>query len=137
MQPVYEQLSAALGEVEAFGTKKGMTAKKLAKAGVTTISGLLERTDSQKDITMLAEQTGISADLLKEWKTKADLTRIKGVGAEYQHLLQAALLVEAARSGRLLSRWTSRSTVPSPRPGRAQTRRRVRQRRSAVGSESY
>jgi hypothetical protein len=31
MQPVYEQLSAALGEVEAFGTKKGMTAKKLAK----------------------------------------------------------------------------------------------------------
>ena len=66
------------------------TAKKLAKAGVTTISGLLERTDSQRDITMLAEQTGISADLLKDWQAKADLTRIKGVGAEYQHLLQAA-----------------------------------------------
>ncbi len=66
------------------------TAKKLAKAGVSTIAGLLERTDSAKDISALADQTGISADLLKEWRAKADLTRIKGVGAEYRHLLQAA-----------------------------------------------
>ena len=66
------------------------TAKKLGKAGVTTIAGFLSRTESQKDITALSEQTGISADQLKEWQAKADLTRIKGVGAEYQHLLEAA-----------------------------------------------
>lgn len=76
------------------------TAKKLAKAGVTTISGLLERTETQKDIASLADQTGISADVLKEWQSKADLTRIKGVGAEYQTLLQAAKIgtIEAMAS---------------------------------------
>ena len=31
MQPVYDELVAALGEVATFGTEKGMTAKKLAK----------------------------------------------------------------------------------------------------------
>ncbi len=66
------------------------TAKKLARAGVTTTSGLLERTESQKNITGLAEQTGIAAVQLEDWRSKADLTRIKGVGAEYQTLLQAA-----------------------------------------------
>ena len=31
MQPVYDQLTAALGEVDTFGTEDGMSAKKLAK----------------------------------------------------------------------------------------------------------
>lgn len=31
MQPVYDRLTAALGEIKTFGTKKGVTAKKLAK----------------------------------------------------------------------------------------------------------
>lgn len=76
------------------------TAKKLARAGVTTVSGLLERTESQKDLTALAEQADISVDQLKDWQQKADLTRIKGVGAEYQHLLQAAKIgtIEALAS---------------------------------------
>lgn len=66
------------------------TAKKLAKAGVTTISGLLSRTETQKDISALADQTGVSIEQLTEWQMTADLTRIKGVGPEYQTLLQAA-----------------------------------------------
>ncbi len=76
------------------------TAKKLAKAGVTTISGLLERTDTLRDTETLAEQTGIPASQLKEWQQKADLTRIKGVGHEYQTLLQAAKIgtIEALAS---------------------------------------
>ncbi|HEY5652093.1 MAG TPA: DUF4332 domain-containing protein [Acidimicrobiia bacterium] len=76
------------------------TAKKLTKAGITTISGLLERTDTRRDIQTLAEQTGISAGQLKDWREKADLTRIKGVGPEYQTLLQAAKIgtIEALAS---------------------------------------
>lgn len=66
------------------------TAKKLAKAGVTTVSGLLERTETRDEMASLADQTGISVDQLAEWREQADLTRIKGVGAEYQGLLQAA-----------------------------------------------
>jgi predicted flap endonuclease-1-like 5' DNA nuclease len=66
------------------------TAKKLAKAGVTTIIGFLERTDSQKDTATLAEQTGISVEQLGEWRTRADLTQIKGIGQEHQTLLHAA-----------------------------------------------
>lgn len=66
------------------------TAEKLAKAGVTTIAGFLERTESKKDTALLAEQTGISDEQLAEWQLKADLTRVKGVGPEYQTLLQAA-----------------------------------------------
>lgn len=66
------------------------TMKKLAKAGVTTVSGLLERTETRDDMASLADQTGISIDQLAEWREQADLTRIKGVGTEYQALLQAA-----------------------------------------------
>ncbi len=66
------------------------TAKKLAKAGVTNVSGLLERTETRDDMASLADQTGISTDLLAEWRSQADLTRIKGVGTEYRSLLQAA-----------------------------------------------
>ena len=66
------------------------TAKKLAKAGITTVSGLLERTETKTEIELLAEQTGISFDQLSDWKDQADLTRITGIGPEYQGLLQAA-----------------------------------------------
>lgn len=66
------------------------TAEKLSKAGVTTVSGLLERTETNAEIELLAEQTGISFDQLSDWRDQADLTRITGIGTEYQGLLQAA-----------------------------------------------
>ena len=66
------------------------TASKLSKAGVTTVSGLLERTETQSETASLADQTGISVDQLADWRSQADLTRITGVGTEYQGMLQAA-----------------------------------------------
>lgn len=77
----------ALTEINGIGPA---TAKKLAMAGVSTIAGLHERTETKKDTEALASQTGISVDQLTEWAEKADLTRITGVGPEMQTLLQAA-----------------------------------------------
>lgn len=87
----------ALTEINGIGPA---TAKKLAKAGVSTIAGLQERTETKKDTEALASQTGISTDQLTDWAKKADLTRITGVGPEMQTLLQAAEIgtVEALAS---------------------------------------
>ena len=81
------QPRVALTEINGIGPA---TAKKLAMAGVSTIAGLQERTETQKDTESLASQTGISSDQLTEWADKADLTRVTGVGPEMQTLLQAA-----------------------------------------------
>ncbi len=77
----------AVEEINGIGPA---TAKKLAKAGITTVSGLLERTETKREMQLLAEQTGIALDQLSDWRSQADLTRITGIGVEYQGLLQAA-----------------------------------------------
>lgn len=66
------------------------TAEKLSSAGITTVSGLLERTGTEKDLELLSKQVDISTGQLADWRRQADLTRITGVGEEMQTLLQAA-----------------------------------------------
>jgi predicted flap endonuclease-1-like 5' DNA nuclease len=50
----------------------------------------LEAGASQKGREEIAEKTGISEKLILGWVNKADLSRIKGVGAQYADLLEAA-----------------------------------------------
>lgn len=62
-------------------------ADKLVKAGVMSTRALVERCDGEDAVRRLAEQTGIPARLLERWVASADLTRIRGVGADYMSLL--------------------------------------------------
>ncbi len=63
---------------------------KLAYCGVETIKDLLARGTTRKERELLAEQSGISSNLLLKWINSADLMRIKGIGSEYANLLEVA-----------------------------------------------
>ncbi|MEO8246849.1 MAG: DUF4332 domain-containing protein [Chloroflexota bacterium] len=71
-------------------------ATKLQAAGVRTSEGLLERAGPKSGRDDLAAATGISGKLLLEWVNAADLMRIKGIGAQFSDLLEAAGVDSAA-----------------------------------------
>ena len=58
--------------------------------GIDTTEQLLERGANRGDRKKLAEETGLSEREIQSWVHRADLLRIKGMGEEYSHLLQAA-----------------------------------------------
>ena len=63
-------------------------AKKLTKAGVRTVEGLLKVGATSKGRKQLAEDSGIDATMLLGWVNRADLYRIKGVAKQYSDLLE-------------------------------------------------
>ena len=65
-------------------------AEKLKLAGITTTSALLKQGASPQGRQDLAEKTGIGDTLILRWVNHADLFRVKGVGAQYAELLEAA-----------------------------------------------
>jgi predicted flap endonuclease-1-like 5' DNA nuclease len=65
-------------------------AQKLKEAGVGTVSALLENGATRALRDGLAETTGIAQKKILEWVNHADLMRVKGIGAEYSDLLEAA-----------------------------------------------
>ena len=65
-------------------------AAKLEKAGVRSTATLLERGCGPMERKQLAEATGITEHLILEWVNRADLYRIKGIGAQYSDLLEKA-----------------------------------------------
>jgi predicted flap endonuclease-1-like 5' DNA nuclease len=65
-------------------------AKKLAKAGVRTVEGLLKDGASAKGRKEIATASGVDQALILAWVNRADLYRIKGVGAQYSDLLEKA-----------------------------------------------
>ena len=65
-------------------------ASALQQAGVTHVRHLLQRAASASGRSALASETGLSPALLMEWLNHIDLMRIRGVGAEYSDLLEAA-----------------------------------------------
>lgn len=65
-------------------------AAKLLEAGIETTSALLEKGASSKGRQELAGKTGVSEKLILRWVNHADLFRVKGIGAEYAELLEAA-----------------------------------------------
>ncbi len=76
-----------IDEIEGIGPAY---AEKLVAAGVKTADDLLSAGASAKGRDALAEATGIPGKLILEWVNHVDLTRVKGVGAEYSDLLEAA-----------------------------------------------
>jgi predicted flap endonuclease-1-like 5' DNA nuclease len=65
-------------------------AVKLTKNGIRTVEGLLKRGASEAGRKEIANKTGLSHTLILEWVNRADLYRIKGVGAQYSDLLENA-----------------------------------------------
>ncbi len=78
---------ATIGDVEGIDPR---SATRLRKAGVRTTDGLIKTAATARGREVLAEKTEISASTLLGWVNRADLMRIKGVGAEYADLLETA-----------------------------------------------
>lgn len=84
-------------DIEGIGEKY---AAKLQEAGIRTVEALLEKGATPQGRIKLCSQTGIEDGLILQWVNHADLYRIKGVGAEFSDLLEAAgvdTVVELAR----------------------------------------
>ena len=62
----------------------------LKKAGIRTTAKLLETAKNAKGRRQLAEETGLPEKNILSWANLSDKMRIKGVGEDYAHLLQAA-----------------------------------------------
>ncbi len=75
---------------EPTGTVRPWVCRQAAQAGVDTDVDLLERGGTRKGREELALTTGLRPEQILEWVNHADLMRVKGVGAEYADLLEAA-----------------------------------------------
>jgi len=63
---------------------------KLAKAGVRSVEGLLKEGANARGRKAIAEASKIDPALILAWVNRADLYRVKGVGAQYSDLLEKA-----------------------------------------------
>ncbi len=74
-------------EIEGIGPAFGA---KLKEAGVTTTDKYFKACRTKADRKALAQQTGIDEAKILKWANMADLFRVKGIGAQYSELLEAA-----------------------------------------------
>lgn len=79
--------SIKISDIEGIGPA---IEKKLNKAGVKSVNGLLKTAASAKGRKELAKATGFETKTILSWVNMADLYRVKGVGSEYSELLHAA-----------------------------------------------
>jgi predicted flap endonuclease-1-like 5' DNA nuclease len=80
-------------DIEGIGPVHAAT---LQGAGISTSDALLERAGPKTGRDELAAATGISGKLLLDWVNACDLMRIKGIGAQFSDLLEAAGVDSAA-----------------------------------------
>ena len=73
--------------IEGIGTRYG---KKLRACGCTTVEQLLETGATRAGRRRLAAETGLDEKRILKAVNMADLFRIKGIGAQYSELLEAA-----------------------------------------------
>ncbi len=78
---------AKITEVEGIGPTFGA---KLENAGIPSQTELLKQGCDRKGRKALAETTGIDEHKILKWVNRADLSRVKGIGAEYSDLLEEA-----------------------------------------------
>lgn len=78
---------AGIEDIEGIGPAY---AAKLKEMGISTVEKLLEKGAGRAGRQEIASTTGIRDDLILRWVNHADLYRIKGVGAEFAELLEAA-----------------------------------------------
>jgi predicted flap endonuclease-1-like 5' DNA nuclease len=65
-------------------------AKKLAKAGIRSVEGILKNGASAKGRKDISSASGVDQTLILEWVNRADLYRIKGIAKQYSDLLEKA-----------------------------------------------
>jgi predicted flap endonuclease-1-like 5' DNA nuclease len=65
-------------------------AVKLRAAGIHTTDALLERGRKPLGRKELAKVTGFKEATILEWVNRADMFRVRGIGAQYSDLLEAA-----------------------------------------------
>jgi len=94
VEPVAEEdaamvtgLGGRLITVEGIGPARSAA---LASIGIATKQALLERGATQAGRAEIAEQSKISEKLISSWVSAIDLSRVRGIGAQYGELLQAA-----------------------------------------------
>jgi predicted flap endonuclease-1-like 5' DNA nuclease len=81
------EVAVRIEVIEGIGTAH---ASALSRAGVTHVRHLIQRAVTAGGRETLARETGLSTTQLLEWLNHIDLMRIRGVGAEYSDLLEAA-----------------------------------------------
>ncbi len=74
-------------EIEGIGSAMS---KKMEKARIKTVRGLLKKGATRKGRKELAETTGIKSSVILKWVNMSDLFRIKGIGKQYAELLEKA-----------------------------------------------
>ncbi|MCW5850715.1 MAG: DUF4332 domain-containing protein [Anaerolineae bacterium] len=80
-------MTIAITEIKGMSTE---TADKLKAKNIKDSAGLLAAAGKAADRRLLAKELGIEAAQLLEYVNRADLVRIKGVGAQYSNLLEDA-----------------------------------------------
>jgi predicted flap endonuclease-1-like 5' DNA nuclease len=76
-----------LKQIEGIGPANS---RKMERAKIQTVRGLLKRGGTPKGRKELAQQTGINEAVILKWVNMADLFRVKGVGKQYAELLEKA-----------------------------------------------
>lgn len=117
---------ASIGELGSIDAKQ---ATRLRKAGIRTTEALLRHTGTRQSRLELAGRSGLPAAEILVWARRADIMRVRGIGAEYATLLEAvgiitltdlcrwepvdlmAALVEANTAKRFVRRLPSESMV--------------------------
>jgi predicted flap endonuclease-1-like 5' DNA nuclease len=106
-------------DIEGIGPKHAAT---LQAVGVRTSEALLERAGPKAGRDALAAETGISGKLLLEWVNACDLMRVRGIGAQFSDLLEAAGVDSTAELARR-NPATLATTFAELNAARATTRR--------------
>jgi predicted flap endonuclease-1-like 5' DNA nuclease len=78
---------ASIDSIECIEIKD---ATRLRKNGVRTTEALLKKAGTRRGRKDLASATGLADREVLDWVNRADLMRVKGIGAEYSDLLEAA-----------------------------------------------
>jgi len=74
-------------EIEGIGSANS---KKLNKANIKTVRGLLKKGATRKGRKELVAKTGIKSSVILKWVNMSDLFRIRGIGKQYAELLEKA-----------------------------------------------
>lgn len=80
-------MSKTITDIEGIGVQMK---KKLAKANVRSVEGLLKEGCTKKGRKAIAEATGVDEKKVLDFVNMADLFRIKGVSTQYAELMKAA-----------------------------------------------
>ena len=76
-----------ISDLEKFAPGAAATLKSI---GIRTTKGLLEAAKNPKGRKTLSAKTGFDEHRILRWANMADRMRVKGVGEDYAHLLEAA-----------------------------------------------